>query len=63
MNDFEKLYLDGPLAIEEAIGRAWVEGVTQERERILGELNRSGILEKLTSKQMKQLIDLVMKYE
>jgi hypothetical protein len=61
VDDFERLYLDGPEAINEAIANAWTEGVTQERERILGELNRSGVLEVLPGSKAKSLLDLVMK--
>ena len=61
MNDFEKLWLDGPGAIEEAIANAWVNGTEQERERIIGSLNSSGILQEVTAKQMNKIIDIVLK--
>ena len=60
VDDFEKLFIDGPEAINEAIANAWTEGVTQERERILGQLNRSGVLEVLPGSKAKALLDLVM---
>jgi hypothetical protein len=60
MDDFERLFLDGPEAINEAIANAWTEGVTQERERILGQLNRSGVLEVLPGSKAKTLLNLVM---
>jgi hypothetical protein len=60
VDDFERLFIDGPEAINEAIANAWTEGVTQERERILGGLNRSGVLELLPGSKAKALLDLVM---
>lgn len=60
VDDFERLFLDGPEAINEAIAKAWTEGVTQERERILGELNDSGVLEVLPGSKAKALLNLVM---
>jgi hypothetical protein len=63
VDDFERLFLDGPEAINEAVANAWTEGVTQERERILGELNRSGVLEVLPGSKAKALLDLVMKID
>lgn len=60
VDDFERLYIDGPEAINEAIARSWTEGVTQERERILGELNISGVLEVLPGSKAKALLNLVM---
>ena len=63
VDDFEKIFIDGPEAVNEAIANAWTEGVTQERERILGELNRSGVLEVLPGSKAKVLLDLVMKID
>jgi hypothetical protein len=63
VDDFERLFLDGPEAINEAVANAWTEGVTQERERILGGLNDSGVLEILPGSKAKALLDLVMKID
>jgi len=60
MNDFERLFLDGPAAIEEQIGNTWVSATEQERERILGQVNASGILERMNQKDMKTLVNIMM---
>lgn len=61
MNDFERLFLEGPAAIEEQIGNTWTSATEQERERILGEVNASGVLSRMKEKDMKTLINLIMK--
>lgn len=61
MNDFERLFIEGPAAVEEQIGNTWVSATEQERERILGEVNSSGILSRMKEKDMKTLINLIMK--
>jgi hypothetical protein len=61
MNEFERLFLEGPAAIEEQIGNTWTSATEQERERILGELNSSGVLSRIKEKDMKTLINIIMK--
>jgi hypothetical protein len=61
LDDFERMFLDGPAAIEEQIGNTWASATDQERERILGEVNASGILSRMKEKDMKTLINLIMK--
>jgi hypothetical protein len=61
MNDFERLFIEGPAAVEEQIGNTWVSATEQERERILGEVNASGILSRMKEKDMQTLINLIMK--
>jgi hypothetical protein len=61
LDDFERLYLDGPAAIEEQMGNTWTSATEQERERILGEVNKSGVLSRMKEKDMKTLINVIMK--
>jgi hypothetical protein len=61
LDDFERLFLDGPAAIEEQMGNTWASATEQERERILGAVNASGILSRMKEKDMKTLINLIMK--
>jgi hypothetical protein len=61
MNEFERLFLEGPAAIEEQIGNTWTSATEQERERILGEVNSSGVLSRIKEKDMKTLINIIMK--
>jgi hypothetical protein len=61
MNDFERLFIEGPAAIEEQMGNTWTSATEQERERILGEVNASGILSRMKEKDMQTLINLIMK--
>jgi hypothetical protein len=61
LDDFERLYLDGPAAIEEQMGNTWTSATEQERERILGEVNDSGVLSRMKEKDMKTLINIIMK--
>jgi len=60
MDEFEQLFIEGPAAIEEQIGNTWVSATEQERERILGAVNASGILERLSNKDMKTLINIMI---
>jgi hypothetical protein len=60
VDEFERLYLDGPAAIEEQISNTWVSATEQERERILGQINASGILERVSNNDMKTLINIIM---
>jgi len=61
MNEFERLFLEGPAALEEQIGNTWTSATEQERERILGEVNSSGVLSRIKEKDMKTLINIIMK--
>jgi hypothetical protein len=60
VDEFERLYLEGPAAIEEQISNTWVSATEQERERILGQVNASGILERLNNNDMKTLVNIMM---
>ena len=60
MDEFERLYLDGPAAIEEQMSNTWVSATEQERERILGQVNASGILERMAEPDMKQILNIIM---
>jgi hypothetical protein len=61
MNEFERLFLEGPAAIEEQIGNTWASATEQERERILSEVNSSGVFSRIKEKDMKTLINIIMK--
>ena len=61
LDEFERLFIEGPAAIEEQMGNTWTSATEQERERILGEVNSSGILSRIKEKDMKTLINLIMK--
>jgi hypothetical protein len=60
VDEFERLYLDGPAAIEEQMSNTWVPATEQERERILGQVNASGILERMAEPDMKQILNIIM---
>jgi hypothetical protein len=60
VDEFERLYLEGPAAIEEQMSNTWVSATEQERERILGQVNASGILKRIAEPDMKQILNIIM---